>query len=258
MNAQDSIDYINSWVADINSEIQSQTVEIALLEIDDITDDVKGDLRQGLVPNQIAMAATSSDGFRKRVDHFLTKPKTAIEEVYQIYSQTRQELLLIDPNKIHETLLRISLDLENDKKQDVKTKVFRYLLVGKCSTRLGDEIKRPDGLEDKYFEILMDISRIIFETKADDELRLPWLSGKTDIDSLNHIKWEKRAGSLADYAGGAIGRAVSASVTASISPFIKIPDEASKAVALLFGLMAKKTAELAMYNELLINGRFYK
>jgi hypothetical protein len=203
-----------------------------------------------LVANSVAVSVVGGDSLQRKIEHFNLHPKESIQEIYSLYAIV-QDHLTLDPKDI---IQRVVMDLDDAKRQDVHTQILRYLILGECKTRLGDKISRSEkNIEDIYFDVLLDVARIIFEDRWNNAHNLPWLADKKSKKSSIFRGWEKRAGDLGNYMGGAVGRAVSAGVTSIISPLIKLPDEVSRAIAFLFGITCRKEAETAMHLEILSN-----
>ena len=129
-------------------------------------------------------------------------------------------------------------------------RLLRYLVLGKCDTRLGNDIALPGSdSRDKTLDTIFGVLRITEECVFDDQWpdRLPWLADDDTKPGKRFRAWETKAGDLADRLGAALGRTAAATAQGLISPFVKLPDEVVLAISFVAGITARKTAEEAMH-----------
>jgi hypothetical protein len=246
-------DFFDTWMADFEAR------EVRLGASQTVTMEMKGfrfsfEKPAVSLPHHIsnisAFGAITTEGYEKKANLFNENPRKAIKAVYQLYKDVRT-FLKPDMGNIVTTIAK---DIDDKDNHDLTTLILRYVILGECTTRLGEKISRPDKkIEDVYFDVLLDVARIVFEDRWNKQFKLPWLENDTTDLGKKCLKWEKRAGDLGDYAGGAFGRAVAAVAATAISPFVKLPDEATKAVGFLFGITARKTSEVVVGNEIIKN-----
>jgi len=255
-------DYIDQWISGFpqgsatGGNLTARVVEALghippveqMLEVSQIPKGVPQLYRTpSLVTHGVVLSIIKGDNLQHQAEEFKQKPRVAVEETYKLYEIVKDCLTV----KTDDIVQQVAVDLSDKKRQNVQSQILRYMILGECQTRLGEKISRPEkNIEDVYFDVLLDVARVIFEDRWNTANNLPWLADDQSKTSNIYRGWEKRAGDLGNYMGGAVGRAIAAGVTSVLSPIVKLPDEVSRAIAFLFGVTCRKAAETAMQAEI--------
>lgn len=196
---------------------------------------------------QVVFRALASPDYEAKRALFQSSPKREFENLLDIYNQMRAWL---DPKNF----LDIPPTPEGTP-PNMRTLIVRYLIGGKCLTRVQQEIVRPDIKEfgDKELDMMLDIGRIVLEEQFNARLNLPWLA---EDDSRARF-WEGNASNVGHYFGGVMGRAIATLGATAISPFVKLPDEVTRGVGFMFAVTGRKLAEALMHQELIDNPNDY-
>jgi hypothetical protein len=126
--------------------------------------------------------------------------------------------------------------------------VLKYLLKGQCTDRLGREIKKPsNGNEENYFQVALDIGKILLQRKFDEQFHLPWLAAPTDDLGKTHRFWALQVSELSK---PLIGAGVSAGLAVIPTGLAVIPglsEDGKKAVSMVAGVTFSKPIEYVIY-----------
>lgn len=192
---------------------------------------------------QVVFRALASTDFEGKRALFQRNPKDEFKNLLEIYNQLRAWL---DP----ENFLDIP-PMPATGTPSTRTLIVRYLVGGKCLTRVQQEIIRPDIKEfgDKELDMMLDIGRIVLEEQLNARLGLPWIA---EEDTRARF-WEGNASNVGHYFGGVVGRAIATLGATAISPFVKLPDEVTRGVGFMFAVTGRKLAEALMHRELIDN-----
>lgn len=269
-------DLINDLIPDFSKlkssfEFKSKKIETEVLERGEIPDKVKQfaltqALRLAGDPYELDFSTIHIDRGEeeKGIKDTFNKLKSKILRYHNSLKEFAREKA--------EDLLELLEKLDTE--HTYKHLILGYLVNGKYTNRLGDEINRPDiknqdNPDSEYLKITLEILNIFFYEYAcnkanketlDPDKPLRWL-GKEDKekDGKNwgiHRDNEKKIGALAYDIGAVIGRNLSSSLKfLEDIPFIHIPDEMDIVIPFLIGNNAKILAEVAVHKWLSDNGK---
>ncbi|MDQ3864675.1 MAG: hypothetical protein M3317_14490 [Actinomycetota bacterium] len=200
-----------------------------------------------------ALTALVLRPFRRFIERFTENKdttETSLRDLYHVYGDARARI------EGYGDVVGTIINRPTTEDHDLNTLILNYLILGKCKTRLGEEIQLPgEDSADKTLNTLLGVVRIISEYSWDTQHTnyLPWLADDESDAAKRFKTWEIPTGKLGDRLASSLGRAAAVGATALVNPFLKLPDEVTVAVAFIAGVQGRKMAELKMHQYLLQN-----
>jgi hypothetical protein len=177
----------------------------------------------------------------KTIREILSDLKTYGNQARDVFAELKDFIAKfsdLDPQKIIDIVTQLQQPKTND--PEAETLILTYLLKGECKDRLGTVIKKPEGaLQTEYFNIGLDLSKILLQRFLDKKYGLLWLpdsNSSLDDQKKAHRFWETYVTKLSD-------PLIGSGVSAGLSAIPSLQDDAKKGASMVIGVSSSKTVE---------------